>query len=144
MKLELKRRFFEDVCTIGELYVDGVFEAYSLEDIVRPNGAPKIYGETAIPCGTYRLVLTKSVKFGRVLPLLVGVPGFRGIRIHAGNTAIDTKGCILVGRAIGQDRRSILYSRDAFAALYKLLEEAVREGDEVDITITEEPWKAVP
>lgn len=60
--------------------------------------AYKIKGLTAIPEGTYPLVITKSMKFRRWLPLVVGVPDFSGIRIHAGNTAKDTQGCILVGK----------------------------------------------
>ena len=90
------------VATGGVVFIDGFYECFSIEDVIREQpGQPvetwKVRGETAIPQGRYRVVLTHSQRFGRVLPLLVDVPGFRGIRIHPGNTAADTEGCLLFG-----------------------------------------------
>ena len=94
MKLLLKRTYKGDKYTIGKLYIDGEFFCETLEDVVRP---AKIKHETAIPFGTYKVILTMSNRFKKVLPLLLNVPNFDGIRIHAGNTDADTSGCILVG-----------------------------------------------
>lgn len=118
-QLELHRKHFSDQCTIGELYLDGKFECFVLEDVVRPT---KIAGETAIPAGRYEVRLTHSERFNRTMPILCEVPGFTGIRIHEGNTKADTRGCLLVGESVGKD---IIYkSREAYALLYAKLEKA--------------------
>lgn len=119
MKLRLNRTTKTDQSTIGTLSVNGVFECYTLEDVERDT---KVFGETAIPKGTYEVVLTQSPRFKRVLPLLVGVPNYSGVRIHPGNTAKDTEGCILVGTSQGKDfiGASVL----AFNELFKKLQSA--------------------
>jgi Family of unknown function (DUF5675) len=81
MKLQVVRFMCGATCTIGELLVDGEHECWTLEDVVRPDGQ-KVPGETAIPYGTYDVIITPSVRFGTDMPLLVGVPNFTGIRIH--------------------------------------------------------------
>ena len=82
--------------TIGRLSIDGEFQCYTLEDKVRPAGV-KIDGKTAIPTGNYKVIRDMSNRFGRVMPHILNVMGFDGIRIHAGNTDVDTEGCILLG-----------------------------------------------
>ncbi len=119
MKLLLKRIHRTDVSTIGELYVDGVFECYTLEDIERD---VKIKSETAIPKGTYKIIVTMSNRFKRLLPLLMNVPNFEGVRIHSGNTNHDTEGCILVGQTRSKD--FIGKSRKAFDKLFKKMQKA--------------------
>lgn len=94
MNLLLIRDTFTDKSTTGRLYIEDTFECYTLEDVVRED---KIYGKTAIPEGRYEVVLDMSVRFKKELPRLLNVPNFEGIRIHAGNKAEDTEGCILVG-----------------------------------------------
>ena len=113
MLLQLKRKWSTDNSTIGELFIEGEFECYTLEDALRPI---KVKGETAIPVGTYKIVVSLSKRFGRELPLLENVPNFEGIRIHTGNWPKDTEGCILVGKQMGEDY--IGNSRDAFKALF--------------------------
>jgi hypothetical protein len=109
MILTVQRFKFLDKCTVGKLLFDGLeVGIYTLEDKVREvEGQPpecwKVYGETAIPRGTYRVEITFSPHFGRELPLLYGVPGFLGVRIHAGNSDKDTEGCILVGKSWSGD-----------------------------------------
>ena len=87
--------------TPGKVYLDNVFFCQSLEDedrFLECGVTEKDYGRTAIPRGRYRLITSFSQRFQRVLPLVVNVPGFQGIRIHGGNTAEDSHGCILVGQ----------------------------------------------
>ena len=127
MKLTLERISKTSECTIGELYVDGKFECYTLEDVVRDNGV-KIDGQTAIPAGTYRVQITFSNRFQKLLPELLNVPNYTGVRIHTGNTSKDTEGCILVGKA--RLTNSIVESRLAFDHLFPQLKAAK------DITIT--------
>ena len=99
--------------------IDGAFECYTLEDVVRPAGE-KVYGQTAIPAGRYRIQLTMSNRFKTVLPLLENVANFEGVRIHPGNTAADTDGCILVGQS--KTSNSIGGSRAAFDRLFARLQ----------------------
>ncbi|HEY7169600.1 MAG TPA: DUF5675 family protein [Vicinamibacterales bacterium] len=131
MELMLLREPSADGCTIGKLSVDGGFECFTLEDIIR-NG-PKVADQTAIPPGRYRVDITMSHRFGRMLPELVGVPGFEGIRIHPGNTAADTSGCILVGQSRAND--SISSSRLAMEQLQRKIAGALARNQGVFITI---------
>jgi len=133
MELRLERTAFNDVCTVGELFVNDVHECWTLEDVVRING-PKIFGETAIPAGTYDVDITPSAKFGRDLPLLMHVQNYEGIRIHVGNTAKDTLGCILVGQ--GKATNAITQSTAAFNALFAKLSKAKQDGEPIRIVIT--------
>lgn len=119
MELEVKRTDFTDNSTIGELSVNGQFECYTLEDKVRP---VKIAGKTAIPAGRYEVVINFSQRFGHPLPLLLNVPDFEGVRIHPGNKAADTEGCILVGETKGADL--ISQSKAAFERLFSKLQAA--------------------
>src|SRR5262245_50521848 len=120
MQLFLRRKWKTDKSSIGELFIDGEFECYTLEDVDR-DSAPKVYGQTAIPEGLYHVILNHSERFNRELPLLLDVPGFQGIRIHDGNTDKDTLGCILVGQFMGKD--FIGQSRAALAALMAKLKD---------------------
>lgn len=136
MKIKLVRIAFKDTYTIGKLYVDGVYvcdtiedkdrgltDDMSLEDIV----SRKKYGETAIPYGTYKVKITYSPKYKRMMPLLLGVKGYSGIRIHSGNTAKDTLGCIIVGE--NKKKGMVINSRITYNRLFELMK------DEKDISI---------
>ena len=139
MKLELKRdSVSSDFGTFGKLYVDDVLECETLEDEVReiegePVASWKINGETAIPRGRYRVIITRSQRFGRDMPLLVNVPGFEGVRIHSGNTTEDTEGCILVGTTRGQS--GLFSSRVAFREFFDDLRNALNAGEQAWIDI---------
>lgn len=138
MKLRLEREASANGATIGQLFVDGAEFCYTLEDVVREKwGVPvkgwKIAGETAIPRGDYNVVITHSNRFNRQLPLLENVEGFEGVRIHPGNTAADTEGCILVGRS--RTDRTVTESRAAFNELFAKLADAIEHGDTASIEI---------
>ena len=129
MHLILSRDDAKPDRTIGRLYVTP--ECWTLEDEVRDG--PKVPGKTAIPAGRYRVKMTQSVRFQRRLPEVLDVPGFSGVRIHVGNTAADTAGCILVGT----DRSDsvILHSRVAVERLCGKLNDAEARGEEIWLTV---------
>lgn len=134
MKITLKRIALKDTYTIGKLYIDGEYFCDTLEDKVRDlnkngvfdNGEKKIYGETAIPYGTYNVKWTYSNKFKKYMPLIDNVPSFAGIRIHSGNTNADTQGCVLVGenKAVGK----VLNSKNTVNKLYPIIQKACKNG----------------
>lgn len=123
----LERKTFTDNSTIGELSIDGEFACFVLEDTCR---TVKVAGQTAIPSGQYKVVRTHSPRFGRVLPLLLDVPHYAGIRIHPGNTSGDTAGCLLPG--MRKDVDVVYDSKKAFEIVDKAIQNA--EGD-VSLTI---------
>lgn len=92
MLLTINREFYTERSTIGSLAVDGSFHSYTLEDCVRP---VKIPGRTAIPAGRYEVIINWSARFKRSLPLLLNVPYFAGVQIHAGNTDVDSSALYL-------------------------------------------------
>jgi hypothetical protein len=129
MKLKLIRIYKAETYTIGKLYVDGELFSDVLEDKVRPNGE-KVYGQTAIPAGTYKVILNMSNRFKCIMPLLLNVPNFEGIRIHSGNTSEDTHGCLLVGK--NTEKGKVTESRKIFKNLMSILTLA---KDEITIEI---------
>ena len=135
MDLKLKRIFRGDKYTIGHLYIDDNYYCDVLEDVDRGLSSDmseeqikkiKVYGKTAIPTGKYKVEVTYSPKFKRYLPILLNVRGFSGIRIHSGNTAEDTLGCLLVGfnKVKGQVINSRVTS-DKLTALLRNCEEEI-------------------
>lgn len=139
MKLKLVRTDFTDKTTISKLYVNDVFECWVLEDVCREDVPGtwkkelKVPGKTAIPYGTYEVVITFSNRFKILLPLLLAVPDFEGIRIHPGNKAEDTEGCLLPGVICSKDE--VLQSRAAFGPLFRKLEAAaLREKIYIEVT----------
>ena len=153
MKLRVERRWKKDTYTIGRLYIDGVWFCNTLEDkdrgLKKEYGAAvvrsrKVAGETAIPTGIYGVAMNvTSPKYAAVkwywdlcqgkMPRLLSVPGFDGILIHPGNTALDTLGCLLVGKntKVGQ----LTDSRVTFEALYQKMKAAYDKGEQITIEI---------
>lgn len=153
MRINIDRLWPKETYTVGLLYVDGVRLCETLEDkdrglrqeddlsIIR---SVKVYGETAIPAGTYNVAMDvvspkySAVKWykdlcGGKMPRLLGVPGFEGILVHPGNTALDSYGCILVGRntKVGQ----LTESKATFKKLYKKMKDAYDRGESITIEI---------
>lgn len=152
MKLKLIRKYKTKNYCIGHLYVNGIYECDTLEDTDRglTEDSPlseiqskKVYGETAIPTGTYKIDMnTVSPKFkdrswakfcGGKLPRLIDVPGYSGVLIHVGNKPADTLGCILVGD--NKIKGQVINSTSAFQELYSLMLKAKIAGEEITVTI---------
>lgn len=138
MELKLTRLKVTDKATEGRLYVNGEFECFTLEDVDRnlESGGTKIDNKTAIPKGKYEVTITFSNHFQKLLPLLIGVPNYEGVRIHSGNTDADTEGCILVGSINDKlDDDYIGASRKAFDHLYPKIKNALSMGEKVTLEI---------
>lgn len=135
MDLQLQRTDFSDESTIGSLSVNGKFECFILEDKDRKleSGGVKIPAKTCIPRGKYQIVVTHSNRFGRMLPLLLNVPQFEGIRIHTGNYAKNTEGCLLPGKMKGKD--CVLNSTEAWGELFDKILAAHNKGEKIWITV---------
>lgn len=127
--ITVERMKFTDVSTIGEIRVDGELLCYCLEPSTR-KGNPS--GIVSIPQGKYQITMTdepqtpKELEFGFALPHIENVPGREAIEIHPGNTAADTKGCILPGMRWDND---VVYdSRKAFGYLVTTIKERLAKG----------------
>ncbi len=134
MKITVERLWKKETYTIGKMAIDGKYFCNTLEDKVRDlTKESKVFSRTAIPAGTYRVTMTYSPKFKRVMPLINGVPQFEAIRIHPGNKAEDTEGCILVGEntVIG----GLTNSRKWSDELNKRIQNALASKEDVLITI---------
>ncbi len=141
MNITLNRIAKKSKYTIGKLYIDGEYFCDTIEDTDRgltqtmtdaQVKSKKVYGQTAIPTGTYRVIINYSNKFKRQMPLLLNVPGFLGIRIHSGNTEKDTEGCLIVGKnkVVGK----VIESKDTYNKLFSILCEANKK-EAIKITI---------
>lgn len=140
MKVTIWRKYRKAEYTIGKMYIDGVFFCNTLEDTDRGlmQGMSvgeimnaKIAGKTAIPVGSYKLVRTFSPRFKKMMPQILNVKGFAGVRIHAGNTAKDTEGCPLVGD--NTIKGQLTNSRKRYTKFDTMLQ---IEGGEADLLIT--------
>lgn len=133
MELNLQRIVKDKAYTLGKLRIDGEEFCHTLEPKWRKPEAKKVRGRTAIPAGRYPVVITLSPKFKQWLPLLLHVPNFEGIRIHAGNTVKDTKGCILVGE--NTEKGVLSDSRLWVDRLKRKIVDAKERGEGVFLTI---------
>ena len=139
--LTLKREILTDAYTAGTLYIDGKKFGRTLERKNRDlnhkngfdNGEKKVYGDTCIPYGTYKLTVTYSPKFKRELILINNVPEFSGVRIHRGNYPKDSMGCILVGERFAG---GILYNSTPYEIwITNYAKTEIKRGNELWLTI---------
>lgn len=142
MLIEVKRLYKKKDYTIGKMYIDGEYFCDTLEDTDRglAQGMSlselkemKEYGKTAIPTGEYMVAVTFSNRFEKWLPLIHPVPVFEGVRIHSGNTASDTEGCILVGK--NKAKGKVLDSRKTMTELMRILEYHMEQPMHEDVKI---------
>ena len=136
MQLQLLREIFTSQYTHGRLFVDNVFECYTLEDTDRhleDERNKKVHSQTAIPVGEYKVIINKSNRFGRLMPLVCDVPDFSGIRIHSGNTVDDTEGCILLGKV--RSDNAVFNSRDTVDALFRIVRDRIAAGQTVSLEV---------
>jgi hypothetical protein len=142
MELQLKRETFTEQSTIGTLSIEGKFECFVLED--RDRGlsdtmplekiaGTKVYGKTCIPYGRYEVDWTMSARFKVMMPILLNVKGYSGIRIHKGNTELDSLGCLLCGTR--KKNNMVTESTLATRNLYAKIESAKKQGQRIYITI---------
>lgn len=134
MNLELKRHTFAETFTEGELYANGVKICDTIEDHYRDlSSEKKVPGETCIPFGAYPVIMSFSPRFQRMLPELLNVPHFTGIRIHPGNKAVDSQGCILPGIKAGAGW--VKDSKITYQRIEQLITNALSQGDRVFINV---------
>ena len=140
LNLRLVREPSRNGATLGKLYLNGLYFAETLEDQDRAlegtDGKLKVKGETAIPCGDYKVILNDSARFKERMPLVLDVPFFEGIRIHPGNTIEDTSGCILVGTL--RHNNTLLNSRVAYNALLDRIHRVLLWGGSCELKIVRE------
>jgi hypothetical protein len=139
MLIEVIRNIKTNKSTEGSLLVNGNQFCYTLEDVVRevigqPVSSWKVQNETAIPAGSYKVIISHSNHFNKYLPEILNVPEYAGVRIHCGNTAADTEGCILLGTFEQVD--AISGSRSAFDKLFPLIQAAYAAGEEITLKIS--------
>lgn len=125
MNIYVRRKYFTDASTVGELYLEDDFFSYTLEDTVREG--PKISGKTAIPKGKYEVVIDQSTRFKKRMPHLLDVPNFEGVRIHAGNTDADTEGCLLIGQYDPKIPDFVSNSRALFGKFFVQLDDILKK-----------------
>lgn len=140
MNITVQREASVNGATFGKLLIEGHEFCDTLEDEIRelpykPVAEWKVKGETAIPAGTYTVIVDFSSRFNKLMPHLLGIEGFSGVRIHSGNTAADTEGCILVGFARSEATSMLLNSRSAFEKLFDMMKQAQADGERVIVMV---------
>lgn len=137
MELTVERIYKGKDYTIGELSINGVFFCHTLEDKVRLLNSyeDKVYGQTAIPIGRYKVIISYSNHFKKEMPEILNVEFFKGIRIHAGNDKDDTDGCILVGECRNVEQGWIYNSKNTYNKLFDILNTVFKNNEEIYINV---------
>ncbi len=142
-------RYPQNGYTIGKLFITGRYFCDTLEDEIRDlnhngqfdQGEIKIPARTAIPCGSYNLVINYSNRYKRPMPRLLNVPNFSGILIHPGNTTEDTAGCILVGE--NKVKGMVINSTSIFKTFYLRISKFLISSkfQKIKVIIYDQPYK---
>jgi len=142
MQIIIDRKYKKAHYTIGNLYINGIWQCNTLEDpdrgltksmTLQQIKQIKVYGNTAIPTGTYLVTYTYSNKFKALMPLVVDVPGWSGVLLHVGNTPEDTLGCILVG--MNKVKGKVIESKVTFKKVNDKIRAAYKSGEKIYLTI---------
>lgn len=142
MNIVIKRFLLENKFSVGNLYIDKKFYCNTIEDRDRDLRqvmsvdeilSKKVYSETAIPTGIYKVIIDYSNKYKRNMPHILNVKGFDGIRIHSGNFATDSMGCVLCGAFNGKD--AVVNSRATTKVVQDLIQKAIDEKEEVTLIL---------
>lgn len=142
MDIVVERKYKKPTYTISPLFIDGerfceviedkdrgLDDSMSVDEIL----VRKVYGETAIPTGTYNVIMSMSQKYKKRMPEIQNVKGYSGIRIHSGNTEKDSLGCLILGK--NTQPGMVTQSRATCNAFYEKIEKALKKGEKVTITI---------
>ena len=158
MTITLKRIYKKGAFTLGALQIQTESNREFLMnryfcDTLEPHAIDwrreeKVAGKTAIPTGRYRVVMSYSKTYKRRMPYLLNVPHFTGIMIHTGNSVDDTRGCILVGKAVRPQKPEeenptgkatiigrLTDSRITFNRLYEIIKEAMKKNEEIFLIV---------
>lgn len=152
MEIKTDRKYKKETYTVSNMFVDGVWFCNVIEDRDRGlrSDQPisyirkvKVPSETAIPSGRYRVILSvQSAKFSKkskymwckgFLPRVMGVPGFDGILIHAGTSAADSAGCLIVG--MNTEKGKVTSSMVTLKKLYEKMQAAVQAKETIWLTV---------
>ena len=139
MEIKVIRNILTSEYTVGKLYIDGIYICDTIEDRYREikKKEDKIYGVTAIPCGRYPVVLDFSSKYSKIMPHILDVPYFSGIRLHPGNSDEDSLGCLIVGEFVpGVAGGWVKNSRIAYDKVFAKLKGASDKSERIFITIS--------
>ena len=139
MEIKVIRTILTNEYTVGKLYIDGEFVCDVIEDRYRKieKKEDKVYGLTAIPCGRYPVVLDFSPKYSKLMPHILDVPFFEGIRIHSGNSDEDSLGCVIVGDYVpGVAGGWVSNSKIAYGKVFAKIKQASDKGERIFITIS--------
>ncbi len=135
MRIQVIRKWYSQISTIGVISVDGVKCGFTLEDVARAEGV-KIPDHTAIPAGEYEAVNDYSERFKKIMPHILNVPKFDGVRLHKGNRTSETSGCLLLGLQKAQD---LVYNCDpTYDYVFHSIDQAMKRKEKVIISIINE------
>lgn len=137
MHIEIIRRYYTEKTTISDLYIDGRLYCQTLEDKTRAPGEAKVWGQTAVPAGSYPCIVSYSPKFSQQMLEALDIPGFSKVRLHFGNKAEDTEGCWLVGKYNPKQPDWVSESRKVYAIVWALIWKSWVHKEPITVTVSD-------